>query len=110
MANHTPQRPGASGLAVTYGAAAAGGDVIQCAGLSGVRLIVKNGSAASINVTLSDVRKCSRGFAHDLIVPVAASAEQVIPVPPYAIDPVTGNANVAYSATASVTIATTAEA
>jgi hypothetical protein len=110
MANLTPQTPGAAGIAVNFVAASAGGDTLLCSGSVEPELIVKNGSGASINVTLVDVRKCSRGVAHDDVVPVAAGAEQAIPIPPYAIDPISGHVTITYSATATVTVAVKARA
>jgi hypothetical protein len=69
-------------------------------------LWVKNGSASSVNVTLTTPATLPSGDAYpDKVVAVAAGAEKHIPVLEDYRDPATGLAAVAFSATASVTVA-----
>jgi len=67
---------------------------------------VKNGSAGSINVTITSVRTCNQGFNHDLVVAVGAGADKLIgPFPIDRFNDDSGNAKVVCSAVASVTMA-----
>lgn len=63
-----------TGAAVTYAAASAGGDKIQAFTIDH-ELIVKNGSGAPINVTISSHVNCDQGVDHDAVIAVAAGAE-----------------------------------
>ena len=71
----------------------------------GMMLIVKNGSAASITVTMATPNNLPTGDDYpDKVYTVAAGAERWIPVlPEYRQS--TGLATVTFSATASVTVA-----
>lgn len=69
-------------------------------------LVVKNGSASSINVTLVTPGTLETGDAYpDKVVAVPAGAERWIPVGGVFMDPVSRVASVTFSATASVTVA-----
>jgi hypothetical protein len=107
MATLTPVQSTAAGAALGYAAATVGGDSIATTGRSNVKFLVRNGSGASITVTLTGVQKCSRGFLHDTIVTVAAGADETITIPGDTIDPVTGNVAVTYSAVTTVTVTAT---
>lgn len=93
--------PKIDGTPPTYAAPAAS-DTVQV----GATLIVKNGSAASINVTLVTPGTVGTGDAYpDKVYAVPAGGERWIPVLADYRDPVTGLAAVTFSATASVTAA-----
>lgn len=69
-------------------------------------LVVKNGGASSINVTIDSVALCSYGFDHNLVVAVAASGEEWIgPFPKARFNDDTGKVNISYSGVTSVTVA-----
>lgn len=70
-------------------------------------LIVNNGGASPINVTVDSKSSCSQGFDHDIVVAVAAGAEKHIGPFPQARfnDASTGKADVTFSAVTSVTVA-----
>lgn len=89
------------GTAPTFAAPAASDTVTV-----GSVLVVKNASGASINVTLTTPPTLETGDAYpDKVYAVAAGAEKWIPVLGVYLDPATGVAAVAFSATASVTAA-----
>lgn len=72
----------------------------------GTVLIVKNGSASSINVTLATPGTLATGDDYpDKVYAVAAGAERWIPVLGLYRDPVTNLAAVTFSAVTSVTAA-----
>lgn len=68
-------------------------------------LVVKNGGGSAIDVTISDVVPCNYGFTHDLVVSVAAGAEEWIGVLPVGRFNDNGYATVTYSDITSVTAA-----
>jgi hypothetical protein len=71
----------------------------------GTILIVKNGSGASVNVTLDTPGNLNTGDAYpDKVYAVPAAGERWIPILPDYRQP-SGLANVAFAATASVTTA-----
>jgi hypothetical protein len=76
LADLTVQETSKSGLAPTFTAADSVGDTF--ANFGNAFLHVKNGSAASITVTIDSIMKCDQGFDHDLSVNVAASGEEMI--------------------------------
>jgi hypothetical protein len=108
MATLTPVDVDTAGQAVTFTAATSGGDVIATSGHRDVKLIVTNGSGASITVTLTGVVECSQGSTHDKTYTVAASATKEIEVPAQCIDPSNGHVAVGYSSATSVTVAAVA--
>jgi hypothetical protein len=72
----------------------------------GTVLVVKNGSAAAITVTLSSPKTLETGDAYpSKVITVAAAGESWIPVLKVYGDPVTQLATITYSAVASVTAA-----
>lgn len=105
MALLTTQAVSPSGTAITYSAASAGGDT--CEASADLELRVKNGSGASITVTVASPTPCNQGGTHPLSVAVAAGAEQAIgPLPPQRFaNPSTGLVNITYSSATSVTVA-----
>lgn len=107
MALMTVQPISLAGLAPTYGAVTAS-DTFPNDGKT--YLHVKNGSGASINVTLDDVNTVSppnaTSFNPDVVVAVPAGGERIIgPVPPSRFNNATGLTTVTYSATTTVTAA-----
>lgn len=90
------------GTAPTFAAAAAGDTARTGAGLT---LIVKNASGSPVTVTLTTPGNLATGDAvPDKVYSVAATTgERWIPLLEAYADPVTGQAAIAYSATASVT-------
>lgn len=92
----------ATGAAPAFAAAAAG-DTAECDPAN--VLIVKNGSAGSINVTVATPGNLPTGDAYpDKVYAVAAGAERWIPLVDAFRDPAqNGQAVISYSATASVT-------
>jgi hypothetical protein len=109
MTDITIQDAAFSGVALSFGAAAAG-DTIPLAAMERVGLLIKNDSGGSINVTLTakTVAATVGGYGSvtlaDAVVAVAAGAIKLIgPIPAAFIDTTTGKVSVAYSATATVT-------
>ena len=104
MAQLTIQTIATTGLAPTYAAAAAGGDAFYNDGATYFH--VKNGSGASINVTVNSITACDQGFDHDQVVAVGAGAEKIIgPFPSQRWNDTSNNVNVSYSAVTTVTVA-----
>lgn len=93
-----------AGVTPAYVAASAGGDQVPPGDKT--HLHVKNGSAASVNVTLTPPGNTRWGQPNPaIVVPVAAGAELLIgPLDQTLADPATGNVGIAYSAAASVTV------
>jgi hypothetical protein len=93
------------GTVVTY-AAAATGDTIANFDVRD-ELIVKNGGASPINVTLSSYQLCNQGSDHDLIKAVTASGEFHFRLAPAARwqNATSKKLEIAYSALTSVTVA-----
>lgn len=105
MATLTTQSATAiGGRTITYAAATAGGDKVAPG--SNVYLIVKNASAASINVTLDTTGVAFNGVAiPDTVIAVAAGADAIIPITADYRNTTDGLAAIAYSAVATVTVA-----
>lgn len=104
MATLAVQKSTQAGIAVTYAAAAAGGDQFPAAANRELR--VKNGSGAGINVTIASQKPCNQGSTHNVVVAVAAGAEVAIgPLDPNRFADTNGFVQVTYSAAASVTVA-----
>lgn len=69
-------------------------------------LIVRNGGTAAINVTVNSQKPCNYGFDHDVVVSVAAGAEEWIgPFPKERFNDSNGRVQVSYSDVTSVTVA-----
>lgn len=104
MAALAIQQSTPAGLAPTFTAAAVGGDTMPAGDHNHLR--VKNGSGSSINVTIAGNVTCSQGFAHPVVVPVAAGADETIgPLPAARFGDSTGTVNITYSAVTTVTVA-----
>lgn len=104
MAQLTVQRISGAGLAPVFENADAAGDVFKNNGRT--FLVIKNGSASQVTVTINSQRPCNYGFDHDLTVQVPASAERWIgPFQENRFNDQNGNVAVSYSAAASVTVA-----
>lgn len=110
MALYTVQNIAKTGLAPTYGAVALS-DTFPNPGDERTFLHVKNGSGASINVTVTAFRTLAKvtGAGQltipNLVVAVPAGAERVIGPFPEAYNDASGNVNVAYSAITTITAA-----
>lgn len=83
MAALTTQHPAQAGVALTYAAAAVGGDSFQNNGRE--MMHIKNGSGSPVTVTftsgLSSGNKCSFGVAaaaHDKVVTVGATSDALV--------------------------------
>ena len=93
--------PTLTGTAPTYAAPA-----LSDTAAVGTVLIVKNGSASSITVTLASPKTLETGDAYpSKVITVAAGAEAWIPVLKVCANPSTQLATVTYSAVTSVTAA-----
>lgn len=105
MAILAPQAAKApAGTVITYADASAGGD--RVAPGSNILLLVKNGSGASVTVTLDATGTAFNGAAiPDTAVVVAAGADAIVPVLPNYRSDSDGLAGVSYSAAASVKVA-----
>lgn len=103
MAALTTQRISITGLVATYTSAGGSGDTIEAA--ANVFLHVKNGSGASINVTVA-VPGTEYGVNRaDAVIAVAAGAETFIEIPRELADSSDHRVHVTYSASSSVTVA-----
>lgn len=105
MATLTTQpATGITGRTITYTAASAGGD--RVAPGPNVYLLVKNGSAGSITVTLDATGLVFNGQSvPDTAVTVAAGADAIVPVTADYRNTTDQLAGIAYSAVTSVTVA-----
>lgn len=93
-----------AGLSPAFSAASAGGDTMPAGDHN--YLDVKNGSGASINVTIAGNVPCNQGFNHALVVAVPAAGEERIgPLKASIYGDSTGTCQITYSASASVTVA-----
>lgn len=110
MAALTTQSLAYPSTVITYAAAAGGGDTAKAA--DNARLIVRNGSGSSINVTIARFPTTdAEGVAEtNMVLAVAAGAERWIG-PLYGsrfTNPATGNVEITYSAVTTVTVAVVA--
>lgn len=105
MAALATQQVTQAGTAVTMAAATSGGDTLTPSDHTHLR--VKNGGGSPINVTVAGQGVCNQGFTHDLVVAVAAGAEEDIgPIGPARFARSSdGQAAVTYSGVTSVTVA-----
>lgn len=95
---------GQAGTAINFANATPAGD--QCATGIDVKLLVKNGSGSSINVTLATPGKVDGDLdIAERVVAVAAGATSGIPVTDRYRDPATGLASITYSSATTVTVA-----
>lgn len=108
MATLSVQAIQLSGTAVSYSAAAGGGDEFPNDGAT--KLHVKNGSGSSITVTIDSPNTCNFGLsanaAHDLTVTVPAGTDKFIgPFTADRFNDANGHVTFTYSAVTSVTVA-----
>jgi hypothetical protein len=101
MANIPVTNVTPSGVAVTYAAAAGGGDSFSNSGNE--ELAIRNASGAPITATLTAVGRCSHGFLHDLAIAVAANSE--VRVADIDVRRFGSTVNITYSGVTSVTVA-----
>jgi hypothetical protein len=93
-----------AGKAITFSAAAAGGDRAPVG--DGLYLLVKNGSGSTITVTLDSIGSVFNGLAvPDTAITVAAAEERLVPLLRNYQSDTDGLAGVAYSAVTTVTVA-----
>ncbi|MEU2992588.1 hypothetical protein ABZ772_19870 [Streptomyces griseoincarnatus] len=92
-----------TGAAVTYTAAAGGGDTCQTG--AGVLLLVKNDDASSHIVTLVTPGTVNGLAIADRAIAVAAGTEVAIPVTSDYRNPATGRASITYDGVTDVTVA-----
>lgn len=104
MAQLTVQKLTGAGITPTYAAADVAGDKFANNGRQ--FLVVKNGGASPITITVNSQKPCNYGFDHDQEVSVDASGEKWIgPFDPNRFNDAEGNVNIAYSGVTSVTVA-----
>ena len=90
-----------TGLNPTFEAANSDGNFFSNNGKT--FLVVKNGGASPVTVTVDSKIKCDQGFDHDLPVDVPASEERWIG--PFEVGRFTGSVEATYSAVTDVTVA-----
>lgn len=103
MATLTTQVVGLTGTAITFADATSGGD--KCATGQGVMLLVTNGGASSVTVTLATPAKHNGLEIEDRAVTVAASTTVAVQVNDDYRDPATGLATITYSPATDLTVA-----
>jgi len=104
MADLTVQVISLLGIIPSLAAAAVGGDAFLNSGRE--YLHVKNGSAASIDVTVDSVAPCNQGVDHNAIVAIAAGVEKLIgPFPKARFNDAAEKVQVTYSDVTTVTVA-----
>lgn len=103
MAALSAQRVATSGTAPTYSAASAGGDTAPVGG--GLKLHVSNGSGSAVTVTVVTPGTLDGLSIGDASLSVPAGGHGFIPLTSVYRDPVTGRANITYSAVTTVNVA-----
>jgi hypothetical protein len=103
MASLAAQRVAVAGTAPTYASATAGGDTAPVGG--GLQLHISNGGASPITVTVVTPGTLDGLAIADAALVIPASGHGFIPLANVYRDPVTGRANVTYSAVTSVNVA-----
>lgn len=103
MAALSAQRVATSGTAPTYSSASAGGDTAPVGG--GLKLHVSNGSGSAVTVSLVTPGTIDGLAIGDAALVVPAGGHGFIPLTFVYRDPVTGRANITYSAVTSVNVA-----
>ena len=88
--------------AITYTAAAAGGDTIAGGSAQRTTLLVRNGGA-TITLTIVAVNACSQGFLHNTLVTCAGGDTEI--ALPANCETASGNYAITYSAVTSLTVA-----
>lgn len=103
MAALSAQRIAQSGTAPSYVGASAGGDTAPVGG--GLKLHVVNGSGASVTVTVVTPGTLDGLSIGDAALVVPAGGSGFVPLTNIYRDPVTGRANITYSAVTTVNVA-----
>ncbi len=103
MAALSAQRVAQSGTVPTYANASAGGDTAPVGG--GLKLHVVNGSGATVTVTVVTPGTLDGLSIGDAALAIPAGGHGFVPLTNVYRDPVTGRANVTYSAVTTVTVA-----
>lgn len=103
MAALSAQRVALSGTAPTYASASAGGDTAPVGG--GLKLHVSNGSGAGVTVTVVTPGNIDGLSIGDAALVVPAGGHGFIPLTNVYRDPITGRANITYSAVTTVNVA-----
>lgn len=103
MATRATETVPTAGLAATYHPASAGGDKVSPG--PGQCIHVKNGNAASCNVTLVTPGSVDGNPIGDRVVAVPAAGERFIAVPDIYLNSTDGLADITWSVTPSVTFA-----
>lgn len=108
MATLTYRQATIAGTDPALAAASAGGDKVPPNDRGA--LLVRNGSAASINVTVAVPGNTKYGQAQpDVVVAVPAGADRMVgPFPADLADPIDGLVTITYSAVTTVTVAAVA--
>jgi len=103
MAALTAQVVDPAGTTVVFSAAASGGDTFKATS-DRAKLLIKNDSGASINVTLTVVKTVVGLVVPNRVVAVAAGVIKAIPLlKELYVDPADGLIDIAYSAVTTVT-------
>ena len=107
MATITPTALTTAGVQPTFAAATGGGDTVAVGSnvYAKTTLIVRNGGASPITVTLTAVNACNQGSLHNVTVSCPNGQDTDIVLLPQVINLTTGNVAVGYSAVTSVTVA-----
>jgi hypothetical protein len=103
MAALSATRIATAGTSPTYVAASAGGDTAPVGG--GLKLHVSNGSGSAVTVTLVTPGTLDGLAIGDAALVVPAGGHGFVPLTPVYRDPITGRANITYSAVTSVNVA-----
>jgi hypothetical protein len=103
MANLSAQRVAVAGTVPTYVGAAAGGDTAPIG--NGLTLHVSNGGGAAVTVTAVTPGTLDGLAIADASIVVPAAGHGFLPLGPLYRDPITGRANITYSAVTSVNVA-----
>lgn len=102
MATITAVAATSGGTAVTFATATSGGDTLQT-GNKRTTLIIRNGSAGSVTLTLAAVATCNFGSLHPAVITCPVGDTWIV-VPDHVIEP-DGTVAMTYSAATSVTVA-----
>ncbi|ADE43455.1 tail protein [Streptomyces phage phiSASD1] len=103
MAALSATRIATSGTSPTYVPASAGGDSAPVGG--GLKLHVSNGSGSAVTVTLVTPGTLDGLAIGDAALVVPAGGHGFVPLTQIYRDPITGRANITYSAVTSVNVA-----
>jgi hypothetical protein len=102
MALIAAQTVSTAGLAPTFASASAGGDQAPVGG--GYFLVVRNGGASPVTVTVVTPGTIKGLAIADTALVIAAAGEGIVPMDSIYRNPSTGRADITYSAVTSVTV------